>query len=366
MEKFKARGQYEKQLSSEKKSEFVARVRKIINADQLTELAGVVDVLSSEAANDGMVKYYILVDRLDERWVDVSIRFKLIRALIESLRTFRKIRNLKILVSLRSDILERVVQETGDLTFQREKFEESFIRLRWDRNSLRDLVQRRIKLMFRRQYTNDDILFEDIFTSKVGNQDPFDYLIERTLMRPRDLISFINECIKASEGKYEVSPQTIRNAEKEFSRIRKQALEYEWLSTFPTLPALFKLITDAKKVSSTVSELSTSSLVDELILSIASGTKYDYDPVFICANKCVNEKGTDSSDFVKEALSTLYRIGAIGLKLRPDERFTYSHTDFPVIATDLIAENVRVRVHPMLWRSLNLIEHNIENSDGRR
>src|SRR5260370_35073153 len=55
---------------------------------------------------------HILIDKLDEHWVDVSIRFKLIRSLIESLKSFRRISNLKILVALRSDVLERGVQET--------------------------------------------------------------------------------------------------------------------------------------------------------------------------------------------------------------------------------------------------------------
>lgn len=120
--KFKARGQYDKQISSEKKSELVARARKSINAEQVSELAGVIDMLADVSTEDNMGKYYILIDKLDERWVDDSIRFKLIRALIESLKSFRRIPNLKILVALRSDILERVVQETGDIEFQREKF----------------------------------------------------------------------------------------------------------------------------------------------------------------------------------------------------------------------------------------------------
>ena len=77
----------------------------------------------SVSDGDQMKEFYILVDRLDERWVDDSIRFRMIKALMETLKSFRKIRNLKILVALRQDVLERVVQETNDISFQREKFE---------------------------------------------------------------------------------------------------------------------------------------------------------------------------------------------------------------------------------------------------
>ncbi len=77
----------------------------------------------ADLSDSDIKSYYILIDKLDERWVDDSIRFKMIRALIDALKQFKKIRNLKIIADLRSDVLERVVQETGDLGFQREKFE---------------------------------------------------------------------------------------------------------------------------------------------------------------------------------------------------------------------------------------------------
>ncbi|MNI99331.1 hypothetical protein D3C73_1583820 [compost metagenome] len=73
----------------------------------------------ASTSNEDMQQCFILIDKLDERWVDESIRFRLIRALIASLKSFKAVRNLKVLVALRTDILERVVQETSDITFQR-------------------------------------------------------------------------------------------------------------------------------------------------------------------------------------------------------------------------------------------------------
>jgi hypothetical protein len=88
IEKFKAGGQYEKRLSSDKKSELISRIRKIISSDQLAELSGVIEMLSDTEAGEGMKNFHILIDKLDEHWVETSIRFKLIRALIESLKSF--------------------------------------------------------------------------------------------------------------------------------------------------------------------------------------------------------------------------------------------------------------------------------------
>jgi len=97
-------------------------------------------------------------------------------------------------VVLRSDILERVVQDTKDLTFQREKFEDYFVKLNCSKHQLKELIQRRIGLLFKRQYhMAQDITFEDIFPHKIANIDPFYYIAERTLMRPRS--DYIRECM---------------------------------------------------------------------------------------------------------------------------------------------------------------------------
>ena len=116
---FKTNFGYTNTLSSERKSEIVTRSRNIIRPDQLAMLSQVIDLLA-EQVGDSQNKFYIMMDKLDERWVDESIRFKLVRALMETLKTFRRIANLKIIVALRTDVLERVVQETRDVTFQRE------------------------------------------------------------------------------------------------------------------------------------------------------------------------------------------------------------------------------------------------------
>src|SRR6267378_3648558 len=221
IEKFKAGGQYDKRLSVDKKSELVARVRKVINADQLSELANVIEMLANIDHEGQQKTYYILIDRLDENWVDVSLRFKLIRGLVESLKAFRKIRDLKILVAVRSDVLERVVQETRDLTFQREKLDDYFVHIKWTKPLLRQLIDSRIQSLFRKQYTQAPIGFDDVFTNRVGNVDPFDYMVDRTLMRPRDMIAFVNECLNEAQGNYEVTATTIKRAETLFSTKRQ-------------------------------------------------------------------------------------------------------------------------------------------------
>ncbi|WP_279356187.1 P-loop ATPase, Sll1717 family [Methylobacterium indicum] len=353
VQKFKAGGQYEKRLSNERKSELVARAKKIINSDQLSDLGGVIEMLSDQAKDDYGEKYFILIDRLDERWVDVSIRFKLIRALIESLKAFRKINNLKIVVALRADILERVVQETGDLTFQREKLEEFFVRLRWTRGQLRDFVDKRLALTFRRQYSSSrPVCFDDIFTNKVGTSDPFEYILERTLMRPRDVLVFVNECLNQSEGNTNITAGAIRKAEGEYSRIRRQAIEEEWQSAFPSLPRLLDYLQSFKSVTIEFKDLCEKDPVMELALPFTE-KRWNYDPIYEEATKLYSVGG-DPIDFMKEALGILYRVGAIGIKPAPGERYYFSHRDDPVYNTAVLDVKARITIHMMLHRALGI------------
>jgi hypothetical protein len=53
-----------------------------MNAEQLTEPANAVEALASIEHDEQRKTYYILIDRLDENWVDASLRFKLIRGRI--------------------------------------------------------------------------------------------------------------------------------------------------------------------------------------------------------------------------------------------------------------------------------------------
>lgn len=349
IEKFKAGGQYDKRLSNDKKSEFIHRIKKIISSDQLAELSSVIDMLSELSDDDKFNSYYILIDKLDENWVDSSIRFKLIRALMESLKPFRKIRNLKILVSMRSDVLERVVQETKDLTFQREKLDDYFIHLKWTKSLLKQVVDLRIQKLFKQQYSQNAIHFEDVFAYNVGNVDPFEYIVERTLMRPRDVIAFVNQCLKEAEGKYEITGTVIKRAEAEFSRIRREALEQEWSSAFPSVKKMLDYIGSHKKPIISFDELKIKSIIDDLALAIYSEEKIDKDPLFDFAKKYYEENQPVTDNIVNNVIAILYRIGAVGVKLRNGDRFIYSHNDQPLLPIAQITDETRIRIHPMLW-----------------
>jgi len=265
-------------------------------------------------------RYYILIDKLDEKWVDDGIRFDLIRALVECLRTFDKITNLKIVVAIREDVLERVIQETQHVGFQREKYDDYFLRVLWSKQQLNDLVQKRINSLYKRKYTSENVTFHDIFRHKIGQRDPLDYIIERTLYRPRDVISFINECFKAAQGQTEITARTIKTAESQYSRIRMQALIQEWQVAFPSLAVAFRLLAN-RRGRFRSSDISTKEFLDDFILEVDNSIVYDADPIKIAVERYMKDGGASSIlHAARILLSLLYRIGAIGLKTSSGER----------------------------------------------
>ena len=54
-------------------------------------------------------------------------------------------------------------------------------------------------------------------------------------MRPRDIIAFFNECIRAAEGKARIGFKDLRSAEAEYSRARSQSGADEWFSDYPNI-----------------------------------------------------------------------------------------------------------------------------------
>ena len=251
-------------------------------------------------------------------------------------------------------MLERVVQETRDLTFQREKLDDYFVHIRWTKLLLKKLVNLRIQSLFRQQYAQGIIEFQDVFPFNVGSIDPFEYIIDRTLMRPRDVIAFVNECIEAAQGTYEVTSTVIKKAEINFSRIRRDALEQEWQSAFPSIKKLLDFVGAHQKAIVTFDELCSEKEADDVALAIYSESKIDYDPLFEVAKAHYEKEDRAAKELIKNIISVLYRVGAVGVKLKNGNRFMYSHLDDALLPIAQFTEDARIRIHPMLWGAFRL------------
>ncbi len=354
VEAFKARlkaDEKDKDSSSiQQTTEIINRAQKVVNGVQFQELNSVMEFLADDVFNDSTVNYFIVIDDLDTGWVHDRLRFKLVRALIETLKKFRKLRNLKIVIGLRADLLETVLAETSAKGFQTEKYEDMMLRLKWSRSDLKALADKRIAHLFKDQYSSQTPAFEDIFSSKVGTQDTFDYILDRTLHRPRDIIVFINECLDGLGTGTQIGQKIVRNAEASFSKKRLRSLADEWREAYGDLEGPINVLRDldVRFVLKDVSD----KLLENLCIELMAGDVIGSSGIFISECEIV-VTGSSYSRIRRRFLEVMYIIGAIGVRMRKGGLYEWSFKNEPLLDYDGINDETIFAIHPMLFRVLN-------------
>ena len=140
---------------------------------------------------------WILFDNLDKGWpphglepIDISI----LRCLIDAARKIeREMAKRDIdfhsIVFLRNDVFELLMQQSADFG------KEIRVSLDWsDPDMLRDMIARRIRAADKELEGDFDSLWTTLVVSHFKGEDSFYYLLDRSLMRPRNLIKLAIHC----------------------------------------------------------------------------------------------------------------------------------------------------------------------------
>jgi hypothetical protein len=341
-------------LSEEKKAELVKRGQSVVNEAHVPQLNQLLDLVR-EVLDDPQKHYFLVIDQLDQSWVDDHLRYKLIMALIETVKDFRQIKRAKIVLSLRLDLLLRVFARARTPGFQEEKFHSLYLQMKWPTGRLAELVNARINHLFRDRYSvRRKLTHEDILVAARKAEPPLSYMLSRTFMRPRDVIAFFNECIRCAEGEPRIRFKDIKAAEPAYSRARLQSVADEWFVDYPNLNIFArtllggvttpchasKLLTDERLTSKCV-ELTTVSpaLPPDDLLRSAERVAHEERPPLECMGA---------------ALSVFHRVGIVGLKMSAAEGHSwYADTGRRIDPGELAVET-SVEVHPMFWSALQV------------
>jgi hypothetical protein len=160
-------------------------------------------------------QYYIIFDELDEDYRDVlnpdrrDGYFELLISLFKACQIVRSDLSksgsrVRPIVFLRDDIFDLCRD------VDKNKWLDRSVRLDWDTARLRSLINFRLSRAGEDQGTSDEgSPWDKAFAVRVtgyGHQqrikaDTFNFLLSRTFMRPRDLISYIRECARVSVSK---------------------------------------------------------------------------------------------------------------------------------------------------------------------
>lgn len=140
---------------------------------------------------------WILIDNLDKGWPTHGIEDKdlmIIRTLLEATRKIERLFRKKSLeaytiIFLRNDVYELLIDSTPD------RGKETKVLIDWtDSDMLRELIRRRIVYNGVDDAKTFNQIWPSICISHVEGEESFQFLIDRSLMRPRFLINLINHC----------------------------------------------------------------------------------------------------------------------------------------------------------------------------
>jgi hypothetical protein len=133
-------------------------------------------------------KLYFLFDKVDDLW-DSSIEGQ--KLIVGLLRAAKEINDrfdfIKVIIFLRTDIYSYLRFHDSDKYRSQTEF------ISWDVENLKKLIALRIRKSTNMK-TDLDGFWDGFFPYQIDNKSSFEFMVQYTLMRPRDLIQLCNKC----------------------------------------------------------------------------------------------------------------------------------------------------------------------------
>ncbi len=191
---------------------------------------------------------WILFDNIDKGWnTDGLCKEDLIivRTLLDASRKIeQQLSNndidCKTVIFLRNDVYELLIDYTPD------RGKEARVIIDWvDPTALAEIIKRRLNYSISEEECDFQTLWDTICVKLVKGEDSFQYIIDRTLMRPRALIDCIKNCIGVAinRGHEKIQENDILDGVKQFSYDIIQEISREIRDILPKVKdALFMFI----------------------------------------------------------------------------------------------------------------------------
>jgi hypothetical protein len=258
--------------------------------DQLDRLeAHLVEIAKQLKLSSNSDKFYILVDQIEKVWSNEPESNSMVIGLLHaSKRVAIAFDFVRCAVFLRTDIYEKVRFQEGD------KFRGDEFRIAWDEKKLLDLALVRAKASSSVTITAKD-LWNHIFPSSIDGEKTPDFLVNLTLMRPRDIIQICN-CSRDTaqqNGSSSITIEDINRAARVYSTWKLTDIQNEWSVNYPFLPDICLLLSNKSYVFTKASFERTLKLISADLVQRYPSFRYNL----------------SSSESI---LQVLYSIGLIG------------------------------------------------------
>lgn len=348
-------GSKERTHTVEERTELASIYQQVVNETQIPRLNEMIAVLDDEILDSDQHFTYLIIDDLDKQWVDDRLVNILVRCLFQAVSDMVRVKNLKILVAIRTNLLTQLDFGSRTKSGQEEKYRGLTLELRWTENDLKGLLEQRLEAASDYFNVGQPVTLDQMLPNTGKSRgNPIDYILERTLMRPRDAILFINSCLRQAAGKRAVSWKDISHAEREYSRERLYALRDEWKNPYTDIDHL--LIRFAgRQVRFDRSVLL--SVLDDAIVDLHNDRMFrglDWlssitAPVFGSGSEA---DSTAWDSMYDRFILLLLEIGFLGVCDLANRRPVYSHDEAGDFLDEEAARGEVFEVHPAFRRGL--------------
>lgn len=337
-------------------TEIKYKAERIINESQAEEIFEIINIMEEELFTDPQKKFFIIIDDLDKEWIPSDVRYDMIGSMIEVIKEFQSMKGAKVIISLRDNLFQLIFAGFKHKGGQREKFKSLYINLEWNEHELRKLLERRLEIISDRSLTIKGA-FDKNYSS--DGKTGFDYMLERTFLRPRDVISFVNHAIENADNKTFFTLDIIKKAEIFYSIDRLQALEDEWGENYGNLSNVFSFLEikfNGFRLKNIKEDEFESIYFDENYLENYKGELLDI------IHKWKNDE-IKFNIFLKELIFLLYFIGIIGIKKSANYKTCFFYDKDVLISVNDINNDCKIYVHKAFYSVLKINTKALEENE---
>jgi hypothetical protein len=223
------------------KYEASAKTKELTSLYRLEELHGLIDDLKELLSK---TKVQVFIDELDRGWDASEDAKAFVSGLFQAAITLNEFsENLTIYVSLRQELYDSIPALYDDT----QKYRDVIEIISWNEPNLQLLISNRIRHSVKdipSELTTEDV-WNRIFseTLQYRQTKSFNYLVDRTLYRPREIIQFCTTVIEQNgkEGVFPIDYPIVSQAELGYSEDRAKDIASEYRFQFPGLMSLFEI-----------------------------------------------------------------------------------------------------------------------------
>lgn len=177
-----------------------------------------------------------IVDDLDICWDNSDTANKFILGLTLALNYIKSVsQSLHVIICLREDIYQIILKK-----YQHSDKLRSVEKIKWSIESLEQLLRERIEYNFTNAGAPIKDAFNKVFPSTVGTSNIMNWLYERTLSRPRELIQLVKLYTESNETEIPNS-ELMKQAELTYSNWKLDDLCSEYSNEYPGIDRVFTI-----------------------------------------------------------------------------------------------------------------------------